>query len=197
MPLSKFIISLLNLPRLLLHIIFFYKHYEVCKEDVRVGMELRHWECAPLKGFIYLLVFDKTFRNLFYYRIGGAKYLMWYWLKPHPCFTLATDMKVDPGFQCVHPFASIINADSIGKNFSVKHCVTVGNKVGGSTNRPKIGDNVTIHCNAVVVGDITIGNNVVIGSGTVLTKSVPDNCEVVGNPAIILRRDGVLVKEKL
>lgn len=196
-PLLKKIVVILNIPRLLFHILFFYVHYDICKEDVRVAMILRHWENTPTMGFLYLLVFDKTFRNLFYYRIGNAKYLMWYWLRPHPCFTLATDMKVAPGFQCVHPFATIVNADSIGKNFSVKHCVTVGNKVGGSTNRPKIGENVTIHCNAVVVGNITIGDNVVIGSGTVLTKSVPDNCEVVGNPAFILRRNGVLVKEKL
>ena len=197
MPLSKFIISIVNLPRLILHVLFFYMYYNVCKEDVRVGMELRHWKCSPLKGFIYLLVFDKTFRNLFYFRIGNAKYFMWYWLWPHPCFTMATDMIVAPGFQCVHPFSTIVNAERIGKNFSVKHCVTVGNKIGGTLNRPKIGDNVTIHCNTVVVGNISIGDNVVIGSGTVLTKSVPDNCEVVGNPAYILRRNGIMVKEKL
>jgi serine O-acetyltransferase len=121
MPLSKIIISLFNLPRLLLHFFSFYKHYDVCKEDVRVGMELRHWTCSPFKGGIYLMVFDKNFRNLFYYRIGNAKYLMWYWLKPHPCFTLAMDMKVAPGFQCVHPFATIVNAEPIGRNFSVKY----------------------------------------------------------------------------
>lgn len=197
-PLLKRIIVIINIPRLLFHILFFYFHYNVCIEDVRLAMNLRHWRhTSSTIGFLYLLVFDKTFRNLFYYRIGNAKYLMWYWLKPHPSFTLATDMKVAPGFLCIHPFATIINAESIGKNFSVKHCVTVGNKIGGNANRPKIGENVTIHCNAVVVGDITIGNNVVIGSGTILYKSVPDNCEVVGNPAFILRRNGVLVKEKL
>ena len=127
----KFLIALINVPRLLLHIIFFYWHYGVCKEDVRVGMRLRGWQCSPLKGFIYLLVFDKTFRNLFYYRIGKAKYLMSYLLLPHPCFTLATDMKIGKGFQCVHPFASIVNAESIGCNFSIKQCVTVGNRGGG------------------------------------------------------------------
>lgn len=98
---------------------------------MRVGMRLRGWQSSPFKGFIYLLVFDKTFRNLFYYRIGKAKYLMSYLLLPHPCFTLATDMKIGKGFQCVHPFASIVNAESIGCNFSIKQCVTVGNKGGG------------------------------------------------------------------
>lgn len=198
MPTLKYLIAILNLPRLLLHILFFYLHYDVCKEDVRVAMNLRHWgNTPPLKGFLYLLVFDKTFRNLFYYRIGNAKYLMWYWLKPHPSFTLATDMKVAPGFLCIHPFATIVNADSIGKNFSVKHCVTVGKKGGIGKDRPTIGKNVTINCNTVVVGDIIIGDNVVIGAGTVLTKSVPANCTVIGNPAFIMKRDGKAVKEKL
>lgn len=56
---------------------------------------------------------------------------------------------------------------------------------------------MTIHCNSVIVGNIIIGNNVVIGAGTVLTKSVPDNCVVVGNPAFILRENGNKVNKKL
>lgn len=67
----------------------------------------------------------------------------------------------------------------------------------GGENRPTIGNNVTIHCNSVIVGNIIIGNNVVIGAGTVLTKSVPDNCVVVGNPAFILRENGNKVNKKL
>lgn len=202
-PKSKLIIAVINIPRLLLHILFFYKHIGVCKEDVRVAMNLRGWDCNVFCGFIYLLVFDKTYRNLFYFRIGKAKYLMWYWLKPHPCFTLATDMKVSPGFLCIHPFSTIINADYIGTNFSVKHSVTVGRRMSSCTNgdkgrnRPIFGNNVTIHCNAVIIGGITIGDNVEIGAGTVLTKSVPSNCTIVGNPAMILKRNGVIVKEKL
>lgn len=130
------------------------------------------------QGVHILLAFDKTFRNLFYFRIGGAKYLMWYWLKPHPCFTLVTDMKAYSGLPAsVHLFASIINTEIIRKKFSVKHWVTVGNKAGGRTNRPRIGNNVTNHCNAVVEGDITIENNIVTDSGSDLTKCVPDNCK--------------------
>lgn len=60
-----------------------------------------------------------------------------------------------------------------------------------------IGNNVTVNVNSVVLGDIVIGNNVTIGAGTVLMKSVPDNCVVVGNPAYILKKDGIRVNEKL
>ena len=34
--------------------------------------------------------------------------------------------------------------------------------------------------------DVTIGNNVVIGAGTVVTKSIPDNSVVAGNPGRII-----------
>ena len=60
--------------------------------------------------------------------------------------------------------------------------------------KPTIGDNVSIGCNAVIAGDIQIGNNVKIGAGCVVVKSVPDNCTVIGNPAIIVRKDGEKVK---
>lgn len=195
MPKIKKLITLLNIPRLLLHIIFFYLKYDNCKDDVVVCMKLRPFKSSIFWSFCYLLTFDKTFRNLFYRRIGNAKYLIWYRLWPHPSFTLATDMKIGSGFQCVHPFATIVNAKEIGLNFSVRNNVTIGNNKRGD--RPVIGNNVSINANAVVVGDITLGDNVVVGAGTVLTKSVPDNCVVVGNPAFILKENGVTVKKTL
>ena len=41
--------------------------------------------------------------------------------------------------------------------------------------------------NVVVIGKITIGNNVTIGAGTIINKDVPDNAIVVGNPMRIVR----------
>lgn len=45
--------------------------------------------------------------------------------------------------------------------------------------------------------NITIGDNVVIGAGAIVPKSVPPNCIVVGNPARIIKRKGLKVNEKL
>lgn len=49
----------------------------------------------------------------------------------------------------------------------------------------KIGNFVTIGTNATILPKITIGSNVIVGAGSVVTKDVPDNCLVVGVPAII------------
>lgn len=196
MPFFKKLITIINIPRLLLHLVAFSLYKDRIRQDVIVNLEHTKYEWGGVTfGFLYLLVFDKPFRNLFYWRIGKLKYLMWYWLWPHPCFTIATKMEVAPGFMCVHPFGTIVNAESIGKNFTVRNNVTIGNNKSGD--RPTIGDNVSINANSVVIGRINIGNNVVIGAGSVVTKNVPDNCVVVGNPAFILKEKGTIVKRPL
>ena len=48
-----------------------------------------------------------------------------------------------------------------------------------------IGDNVWIGGGVTIVPGVTIGNNVVIGAGSVVTRDVPSNVVVGGNPARI------------
>lgn len=50
-----------------------------------------------------------------------------------------------------------------------------------------IGDNVWLCANVIVNPGVTIGNNVVVGSGAVVTKDIPDNVLVAGNPAKIVK----------
>ena len=49
-----------------------------------------------------------------------------------------------------------------------------------------IGDYVYIGCNSIVLPGVTVGNNVLIAAGSVVTKSIPDNVVVGGNPAKII-----------
>lgn len=50
-----------------------------------------------------------------------------------------------------------------------------------------IGDNVWIGMNAVILKGVTIGENSVVAAGAVVTKTVPPNVVVAGNPAQIVR----------
>jgi serine O-acetyltransferase len=49
---------------------------------------------------------------------------------------------------------------------------------------------------AKVLGNIQIGDNVIIGANAVVVKNVPSDCVVAGIPAAIIKRNGIKVKEK-
>lgn len=74
----------------------------------------------------------------------------------------------------------------IGKNCKILHGVTMGGRAGHK-GLPIIGDNVVIGTHAQIIGNVTIGNNSIVGAGAIVTHDVPDNVVVVGNPAKILK----------
>ena len=50
-----------------------------------------------------------------------------------------------------------------------------------------IGNNVWIGGNVSILPGVTIGENCVIGAGSVVTKSIPNNKVAVGNPCKVIR----------
>lgn len=56
----------------------------------------------------------------------------------------------------------------------------------------KIGNNVFIGAQVIIHANVEIGDNVVIGAGSVITKNIPSNSIVEGNPAKVLRGLDVL-----
>jgi serine O-acetyltransferase len=53
-----------------------------------------------------------------------------------------------------------------------------------------VGDRVYIGPGAAVIGDVTVGNDALIGVGAVVTKSLPERAVAVGNPARVISHDG-------
>lgn len=73
--------------------------------------------------------------------------------------------------------------------YTIGHPIDVEERNSGiaCTSAVHIGDNVWIGGGVSILPGVTIGDNVVIGAASVVTKNIPDNAVVVGNPAKVIR----------
>lgn len=78
----------------------------------------------------------------------------------------------------------------IGNCCIISHNVTIGGSSKKERNKlPVIGKRVRIGAGAVLIGDIKIGDEVIIAASSVVTTDVPKRCIVAGNPAQIVKND--------
>src|SRR5437016_5513469 len=95
--------------------------------------------------------------------------------------------KIGPGLKIFHGQAIVINRDVvIGANCLIRQSTTMGNAKEGEA-CPVIGNNVEIGAHVCIIGPVTIGDNVIIGAGAVVIKSIPSNSIAVGNPTSVVK----------
>ena len=70
----------------------------------------------------------------------------------------------------------------IGDNCIILQHTTIGEKKGNAI-VPIIGNNVYVGANSCIIGPILIGDNSVVGAGSVVVKNIPKNEVWAGNPA--------------
>ncbi len=98
------------------------------------------------------------------------------------CF-IAPAAEIGPGFVVHNLYGVIVGGTRIGRNCTVAS----GSKISYAVRQ--IGDDVSIGMGAVIVENVTIGNNVRVAPNSLVFTDVPDNTTVMGNPARIgLRR---------
>lgn len=169
---------------------FFYLPYvfiylfcgQEVKRKINLDVESVLKRKTNLFWLIYVLKYDCFFKTLFFHR---TKHLLFSRLLYHDNvhdFYIPYDVSIGENIEYSHPYGTILNAISIGDNFKFKHLTTIGNKNDDESMRPIILNNVTLGANVTIIGRVIIGNNVTIGAGAVVTKDIPDNSVVVGQP---------------
>lgn len=97
----------------------------------------------------------------------------------HPGATIGKRLVIDHGNGVVIGETAVIGDDCL-----IYHGVTLGAKrVEKGKRHPTLGNNVVIGAGAQVLGNINIGDGAIIGAGSIVTKDVPPNDVVAGNPA--------------
>lgn len=122
--------------------------------------------------------------NLFY-RYKLLRYSRKYGLEISPTATIGE------GLYLGHPYNITVGGNSkLGKNVNLNKGCTIGRENRGAREGiPTIGDNVAIGINATVVGNITIGDDVLIAPNSFVNFDVPAHSVVVGNPGVVHHKD--------
>lgn len=132
----------------------------------------------------YYLTHQKRIRSMLY-KIALKKMTN----KTH--IQILPNTNIGKGLYIGHIGRIIINSDTvIGNNINLATGITIGQTNRGSKKGcPVIGNEVWIGTNAVIVGNITIGDDVLIAPNAYVNFDVPSHSIVMGNPAIIISKD--------
>ncbi len=101
----------------------------------------------------------------------------------HPGAQIGRRFFIDHGMGVVIGETTIVGDDVL----LYKGVVLGGTSLEAKKRHPTIGNNVVVGTNAIVLGDITIGENCKIGAGSVVTKPAPPNSTIVGIPGKTLQ----------
>lgn len=110
----------------------------------------------------------------------------------HPAAKIASGVFIDHGTGVVIGETAIVETEVV-----IYQGVTLGGtgKDKGARRHPTIRKGAIISCGAKVLGNITIGENSVVGAGSVVLKDVPPNSTAVGIPARVVKINGERVRE--
>ena len=164
---------------------------KVIKEDLQRNLiQFLHKNEVNFLNFCELMTFYVMTRNIFYARVAFhhryyAKFLGMF-ASPLPLLDISSTAEIGGGLIVQHGYGTIIAPRKIGKNCWVNQGVTIG--YTNDNDCPTLGDNITVYAGAKILGNVRVGNNVIVAANAVVVKNVEDNCIVGGIPAKVIKR---------
>ena len=176
---------------------------EAIENDPHIGASIRRdieaafQRDAECQHYLTPLIYFKGFQALQLYRVSH-----WLWTNQRYSFALFLQNNISERFAVdIHPAAQLgdgIMIDHatglvigettiVGNDVSMLHSVTLGGSGCQKGDRhPKIGNGVLLAAGAKVLGNISVGEGVKVGAGSLVLESVPDHVTVAGVPAKIV-----------
>ena len=166
-------------------------------QSIRRDIEAAYERDAACQYYLMPLIYFKGFQALQLYRVAH-----WLWHDKRVALALFFQNSISERFTVdIHPAAKLgsgIMIDHatglvigetavVGDDVSILHSVTLGGSGCQQGDRhPKIGNGVLLAAGAKVLGNITVGDGVKVGAGSLVLESVPDHVTVAGVPAKIV-----------
>ncbi len=125
---------------------------------------------------------------IFLYRLGREIHLKQledlkpqiHWLLKELCACeIYFNNEIGEGLCIGHGEGIVIGSrNKIGKGFIIHHGCTIGHKKNREGNGNNIGNDVIMYCNSSIIGELTIGDNVIIGAHILVSRNL-DNGSII------------------
>lgn len=178
--------------------------FELVQNDFKAQLQGR----SGFGDSLAALLFGRGFHTLLSYRmqraflhlpIGGkfiAKVLRYISSSFTAC-DISFYAKLDGGIYIPHPTGIVIGDNvEVGHGTTILQQVTLGTKIKGGLDYPKVGRFVYLGAGSKILGKIVIEDYAVIGANSVVLQDVPRRSTAVGIPARILDNQKIVKKTK-
>ena len=147
---------------------------------------------GKIRTLLNICLLDRGFKFQFWWRLNAVRgvfkpftWLMYRHYSTKYGIQIPLSVRVGPGFQICHGIGVVINSSAIiGKNVTVHQFLTIGSEHGTAA---VIGDNVVLEPDVTTIENVHIGENSIIGAGSIVTHDIPPNSVAVGSPAKVIK----------
>ena len=166
--------------------------------------DLGRWKVQRTRVLFYM-VFEPAVWATVFYRISSALYLiqipvlkiffrssasiLFRFSEVLMGVAIPASCKIGPGLFISHSGCVRIHHDcGIGEKFGIGPGNIIGHKELRSPGIPSIGSNVLIGLAAKLLGNVPVGNHVVIGANATIVRDLSDDALAGGVPAVVIRK---------